>query len=117
MESRLEATRKTCLTASRLLMLEDVGLVLAAAEAEVFAHEALQIAMAVLRAGEDLHPVAGGDDHGLLNAFHGGELGESLGQTRLGNGKALPHLNRRRFVIDTQYRKIHGAINLCSLLM
>ena len=73
--------------------------------------------MAVLRAGEDLHPVAGGDDHGLLDAVHGGELGESLGQTRLGDGEALPHLNRRRFVIDTQYGKIHGATNLCSLLM
>ena len=99
------------------LVLEDVGLVLAAAEAEVLAHEALQIAMAVLGAGEDLHPVAGGDDHGLLDAFHGGELGESLGQARLGNGKALPHLDRRRFVIHTQYRKIHGATNLCNLLM
>ncbi len=97
-------------------MFEDVRLVLAGAEAEVLAHEALQIAMAVLRAREDLHPVAGGDDHALLDALHRGELAESLGQTRLGDGKALPHFDRRRLVIDTQYGKIHGAMNLCSLL-
>ena len=71
----------------KALMLEDVRLVLAAAEAEVFAHEALQIAIAVLGAGEDLHPVAGGDDHGLLDAFHGGELGRASGRRASGMAK------------------------------
>jgi hypothetical protein len=100
----------------KLLVLKNVLLVLAGDEAEVFAHELLQIAIAVRGARKDLYPVAGGDDHALLDAAHRGKFAESLRQTRLGDGKALPHFHRRRLMIYAQYKKVHGAMNLCSLL-
>ncbi len=100
----------------KLLVLEDVGFELAGTEAEEVAHKLLQIAIAVLRARKDFHPVAGGDDHALLDTTDRGELTERLRQTRVGNGESLSHFHRRRLVIYTQYKKIHGAMNLCSLL-
>ncbi len=101
----------------QLLVFEDVGFVFAAAETEVFAHEALQVAGILLGAGKDLHPVAGGDDHRLLHALHGSQLAQGIGQARLRNRKTLPHVHWRGLVVDPQYEEIHGVPNLCSLLI
>jgi hypothetical protein len=44
--------------------------------------------------GVDLHPVAGGEDHGLLDGSEGPQVVVGLGKVLLGEGQPLQQLHR-----------------------
>ena len=66
--------------------------------------------------GNQLHPVAGGEDESFLNARKFKEKARGLRQVRRRNRQPLAQLDGSRFVIHAKYDNLHGLVNLCTEL-
>ncbi len=86
-------------------------------EAEVAMQESSEVSLRRLDGSEQLHAVAGGDDHALSHAGDGGEGARGFRQLVAGDGDALTQLNGSRFVVDANDGEGHWAPNLCTWLM
>ncbi len=78
--------------------------------------ESVEIGCPIRRARQQLHPVASGNDQSFLDARIIRQLFHRLRQARLGDGKLLAHLDRRRPMIHADEDKVHEAINRCTRL-
>ncbi len=84
-------------------------------EAVKLAQETLQIGGTVGGAGQHLHSVASGDNHGLLDARIGRQGFHRFRQPRLRDGKLLTHFDRCGLVVHADDDEVHER-NLCVRL-
>ena len=85
-------------------------------EAVELAQKPVQVGGAVRGARDQFHPVAGGNDHALLDTGIGRQALRRFRQASLGNGEPLPHFDRRGLVIHADDDEVHDAMNLCVRL-
>ena len=81
-------------------------------EVKVVVQESAQVGVAVGGVGDDLHAIAGGDDHALFDSGIGVEIAAGIGQARLRDRQALAHFERRALVIHANELESHEAANL-----
>src|SRR5690606_24777249 len=74
----------------------------------VVGQPAQQVAVTGLRGGVDLGPVAGGEDHQLVDAEGFAGIVEGIHHGFRGEGHLLPHIDGRAVVIDAENGKLHG---------
>ena len=66
--------------------------------------------------GQQLHAIAGGDDHALGDSRRRGQGARGLGQFVAADGDLLPQRNGRRFVVHANECERHWGPNLCTWL-
>ena len=84
-------------------------------EAVELAQETLHIGGTIRGARQHLHPVAGGNDHALLDAGIGRQGLHRFRQARLRNGELLAHFDRCGLVVHADDDEVHER-NLCVRL-
>ena len=84
--------------------------------AEIVADEVHQVGRVRRQAGEQLHPVAGGENHALQHPWRLHQRARRLLQLLRPNGQPLAQLDGRGLVVQPQQDNIHGAVNLCTEL-
>jgi hypothetical protein len=60
-------------------------------------------------AGQDLHPVTGGQEQGLLDAGHPQDLRQGIAPVLAGDAQALPDLQGGRLVVHADENQAHGV--------
>ncbi len=86
-------------------------------EAEVPVQKPGQVHIFCLHGGQQLHTVAGGDDHALRHARSGGKRARGFSQVRAGDGDLLAHGNGRGLIVHANERQGHWGPYLCTWLI
>jgi hypothetical protein len=74
--------------------------------------ESAEVGVAVGGMRHDLHTIAGGDDHRLLDTGISGEIAARIRQPRLGDREALANFERGALVVHAYQLESHEAANL-----
>ena len=85
-------------------------------DVEIVADKVQQVGRVRLLAGEQLDPVAGGENHSLQHPRRLHQGARRLLQLLRPNGQPLAQLDGRGLVVQPQQDDIHGAVNLCTEL-
>ncbi len=76
---------------------------------KVIVQKSAQVGRTVRRVRHNLHPIAGGDHHGLFNPGIRRELAANVGQARFGDRQPLADFERSALVIQTDELVSHMA--------
>ena len=76
-----------------------------------------QVGIRRVNGGQQLHAIAGGDDHALGDAGHGGQGARRLRQLLARDGDALAQLDGRGLVVDADEDQGHYGPYLWTRLM
>src|SRR5579871_434447 len=85
-------------------------------EAVEIAQEPVQARTAVGGTRQDLHPIAGGDDHAFFHTGTGGQSSDGVRQARFRDGKLLTHIHGRGAVVDADQDEVQDGMNLWTRL-
>ncbi len=85
-------------------------------DAEVAREELRNRCFRAVNHGQQLHAVAGGDDHALRHARRRGQGAGGLGQLIAADGDLLPQRDGRGFVVHANECERHWGPNLCTWL-
>ena len=84
--------------------------------AEVAVKKRRQVGVRILERGQQLHPIAGGNDHALANARHVRQRARCFRQILTGDRDPLAQRDGRGLVIHSYEYKSHCGPNLCTWL-
>ena len=88
-----------------------VRLVVRWIQLKVVAEKGTQVHHTIFRLRQHFHPVTGRQDDPFIHARMPRQALQCLGQSRLGDGQSLPHLDRRRLVVHPDELKLHDWTN------